>query len=103
MRAPVVDRDDLHILMVAASVEFLVFNPQVREMDLVVEVREVVVAVASRAHPVQVSRAATHRNAEPLEHAARLTSAAAVLLEAAIEEECAPEHPVSTRRQEASP
>jgi hypothetical protein len=44
MRAPVVDRDDFDILMIPASVELFVFDPQVREMNLVVEVREVVVA-----------------------------------------------------------
>ena len=36
------DRNDLHILVVAAAVDLLVFDPQVGEMDLLIEVRQVV-------------------------------------------------------------
>ena len=36
------DGDDLNVLAVAAAVDLLVFNPQVGEMDLLVEVRQVV-------------------------------------------------------------
>ena len=40
--ASIMDGDDLDVLVVAAAVDLLVFDPQVGEMDLLVEVREVV-------------------------------------------------------------
>ena len=43
MRASIVDGYDLDILMIAAPVELLVFDAQIRKMHLLVEVREVVV------------------------------------------------------------
>jgi len=44
MPAPIVDRRDLDILVLASPVELLVFDPHVGKVDLVVEVREVVFA-----------------------------------------------------------
>ena len=43
MRPAIVDGRDLDILVLPPSIGLLVFDAQVREMDLVIEVREVVV------------------------------------------------------------
>src|SRR5947209_20004397 len=40
VRTPVMDGHDLDVLVVPASVGFLVFDPQIGEMDLLVEVRQ---------------------------------------------------------------
>jgi hypothetical protein len=43
MLPPIVDRCDLHILVLPPPIGPFVFDPQVREVNLVIEVREVVV------------------------------------------------------------
>jgi hypothetical protein len=42
MGTPVMDGEDLHVFVIAAPVDLQIFNPQIWEMDVLIEVRELV-------------------------------------------------------------